>query len=309
MNLMNAQKQIRISFFSLILNKGQQETTPLFLSNSEIEERFNHIYQSQMKTLSTNRKAIRFDNSEYVLEVIKYDKKLVFMTIGVLNAANTVSLRSSETLESVKVPMNHDQALETFTYCMLDLSTGIITYICLNGTPSLSAVRDLFYDENSHTTASLVPIVTKDTLRRIASKEIINNFSVKIAVPCDKILSNDIGIPLDNFDKLQNIKMQNITLQVSAKRNTSLFSSSNSCLEFFNNIITKITNKRELRKLSVSARDSDEHSHSYSLLLEKFSQTIMLDKEDFDSYCSEDFMGMIENNYNEKKSELLEYIR
>lgn len=296
--------QKKVSFFRLSLNIGES----CEVKNAEVEKRFASIYKNKMNMLSDDRKAIKI-NEKYVVEVLKYVNHMAFLIIGVENSSNVVSLRNSESLESEQIPMKDGQMLEVFTYCLFDFETCIITYICLNGMTSLSALRDLFSDIDATIVANLVPIVTKDVLKKIVSKkDIVSKFTVKLAIPCDKMLSSELGLPMDKFDNLQNIKSQTVTLQISAKRNTSLFSTGNRCVDFFNNLISKMKNC-DLRKLSVTAKNTDESTHDYDVFLEKFSKTLILEKEDLDTYQSEDFFEQLNKVYSETKNDLLAYIR
>lgn len=174
---------------------------------------------------------------------------------------------------------------------------------------SISALRDLFSDIDCRIIASLVPIVPKDVLRKIVSKDIVSNFTIKIATPCDRILSQEFGLPIEKFAALKNIKTQNITLQISAKRNNSLFAKGNSCLDFFNNLLSSLKKGDNLRKLNVSARNNDETTHSYSLMVERFSKTINFNKEDLELYQSEDFFKTLYDTYEGLKDEIVAYTR
>ena len=74
------------------------------------------------------------DGNDYV-EVLEYSEHHAFIQIGQPNPSNTVMLRDKITLETENVPMKVTQLLELFTYCYIDFTTGIVSYI------SISAVR------------------------------------------------------------------------------------------------------------------------------------------------------------------------
>lgn len=297
----------RVSFFKLIL---ENKNTDSYYEKDDVEKRFQSIYNNKMSKTPCGNRVIKTGKDEkYIVEVISYDNHKAFMTIGVENLPNTMNLRNTDSLVSERLPIKDGQILELFTYCLLDFETDIITYICLNGMTSISALRDLFSDIDCRIIASLVPIVPKDVLRKIVSKDIVSNFTIKIATPCDRILSQEFGLPIEKFAALKNIKTQNITLQISAKRNNSLFAKGNSCLDFFNNLLSSLKKGDNLRKLNVSARNNDETTHSYSLMVERFSKTINFNKEDLESYQSEDFFKTLYDTYEGLKDEIVAYTR
>lgn len=306
----------KVSFYRLSLEKEtlilERRTTRVdILSNSKIEEYFQKIYNEKMASLSNGSKAIIVEvtNNKYVIETIEFNDHRAFIKIGQQNAANTVALRDKSTLESESVPMRETQLLELFTFCLIDFETGIISYIGINGAPRISAIRGLFdstlHDDNIH--ATLAAIMTNDILERLVKKNIISKISLTVAVPNDEVLSDCMGLDMESFDSLRNIKTRTATYKIVAARNKNMFENSHKLAELIASIKTKYGDR--LKGMSANAKDFHEKSQTYDLLQYNFTKTVTLGGHDSTLIQMDDFKDALRHTYEQYKDELVRYCR
>ena len=309
-------KTRKVSFYRLSLEKqtrlpGMRTVRVTQLNNSEIEDCFREIYNEKMQVLSDNHKAINItaSNGHYVIEAISFEDHRAFLKIGQQNPANTVALRDRTTLETENVPMRESQLLELYTFCLIDFESGIVSYIGINGAPKISAVRNLFdqtLKPGENTSAHLAAIMTDDILQVLVRKHIISKVSVTVAVPEDQILS-DIGLDIENFDAIRNVRTKTATYKLVGRRNKNIFTSSSKLAEMIAAI--KIKFGDNLQGLTANAKDYNEKSQTYDLLQYNFTKTVVLGREDEGLLTLDDFKDALVNTYDLYKTELLRYCR
>lgn len=311
-----ASKTRKVSFYRLSLEKqtllpGTRTVRVTQLNNDEIEDCFRKIYNEKMQVLSDNHKAIDItvSNGHYVIEVISIEEHRAFLKIGQQNPANTVALRDRTTLETENVPMRESQLLELYTFCLIDFESGIVSYIGINGAPKISAVRNLFdqtLEPGENTSAHLAAIMTDDILQVLVRKHIISKVSVTVAVPEDQILS-DIGLDIENFDAIRNVRTKTATYKLVGRRNKNIFTSSSKLAEMIAAI--KIKFGDNLQGLTANAKDYNEKSQTYDLLQYNFTKTVVLGREDEGLLTLDDFKDALVTTYDLYKTELLRYCR
>lgn len=311
-----ASKTRKVSFYRIALEKqtllpGTRTVRVAQLNNSEIEDCFRKIYNEKMQVLSDNHKAINItaSNGHYVIEAISFEAHRAFLKIGQQNPANTVALRDRTTLETENVPMRESQLLELYTFCLIDFESGIVSYIGINGAPKISAVRNLFdqtLEPGENTSAHLAAIMTDDILQVLVRKHIISKVSVTVAVPEDQILS-DIGLDIENFDAIRNVRTKTATYKLVGRRNRNIFTSSSKLAEMIAAI--KIKFGDNLQGLTANAKDYNEKSQTYDLLQYNFTKTVVLGREDEGLLTLDDFKDALVNTYDLYKTELLRYCR
>lgn len=309
--------QRKVSFYRLSLEKDifvrERNTVQMqTLSNAEMEEQFNFIYQEKMADISNGRKAMEVEtsNSKYVVEVVALSGHRAFLKIGQQNSANTVALRDRNTLESEEVPMRDSQLLELFTFCLIDFETGIVSYIGINGAPRISAIRSMFNSslyEERQIRAVLAAILTDDILERLVRKNIISKISITIAVPSDEVLSDSMGLDATSFDLLRNVKTRTATYSIVGKRNKNVFESSGKLAEMVANLKSKYGN--DIKALCVNAKDEDEKTQTYDLLEYNFTKTVSLGDVDSTTLDVDDFKEALTTTYEANKEELRRYCR
>lgn len=304
----------KVSFYLLSVKKYEEDRTRRVmlekdLKPEKIEKIFEEILSDKMRTLANAHKAVNVTtkSNKYVVEVIEYKDHFAFLRIGQQNDANTVALRDQNTLESENVPMKDGQLLELFTYCLIDFTTGIISYIGINGAPRISAIQSMFnlYDQEK-TVAAIAAIMTSDVFATLARKKIISKISLTVALPNDSVLS-DVGVSPDDFDNIRHIKTSTATYNIVAPRNKNIFSSSGYLVNLMENVKEKFGDK--LKSMSVNAKDDDETSQSYDLLEYNLTKTVFLGEDDSSKLTENDFESALKNTYNTYKEELKSYIR
>lgn len=310
-----ANQKRKVSFFLLSLEKhiynADKNTTSIkIFNNDELEAAFQKVYSS-MKELKNKHRAIDVHTSsnDYVVEIIEYKDHIVFARIGQQNYANTAALRDRTTLESEEVPMKENQLLELYTFCLIDLSTGVVSYIGINGAPKISAIKFLFDQVlcQEDVVARLAAILTNDILKTLVNKHVVSQMSITVAVPDDTILSNVVGLSEKSFDNLRNVKTKTATYKIVGTRNKNLFDTSQSFAALVGDI--KSTFGDKLRSLKVNAKDYEEPSQSYDLLEYNFTKTVTLGDRPYYLLTEVEFKEILMLTYTSNKEELLVYIR
>lgn len=276
------------------------------------KEAFTFVYNNKLKDLGYyNEKAIEIKghSNDYVAHVMKVDHDFAYIKIGRQHPSNTVELRNVSTLKADKVEMDPNQKLEIYTFCLLDLSTGIVSYMSMNGAPRVTVLRELFlkYDENGKKPiVSLAAIITPDIIKRISEKKTISSIEYTIAMPPDHVLSEQIGVSEKTFDKLQNIRTASTTLSLKAEKGKTLFKTSYDFERAVSGIMGKFGDA--LRKLVVRAKNQDEGMQPFNLMEHAYTQTVEI-KQNADMITDNDLMGILKDEYKKCKEELTKYIR
>lgn len=305
--------QKKVSFYRLTLEKREKvphqrrlQTTQI--GNLGIEEYFKTIYTEKMQVLSNKNKATTVQNlyGKYVVEILSYEGHRVFAKIGQQNSSNTVALRDQGTLESENVPMTTTQALELYTFCLIDFETGIISYMAISGAPRISAIRDLFTNNllSENIIARISIILSDDIIQLLMHKKRIGSLSLTVAVPSDEVLSSSMGIDPNSFDILRNIRSRKATFSISAQRNKNIFASNSKLGELVATIQERYGSN--LKSLKVNAHDENEPTNSYELLHSSFTKTVTISQQ---IITQTEFLNALENTYNANKAELLKYCR
>jgi hypothetical protein len=303
-----------VSFHYLSINR--EENVPMTrtarrraLTCREIEAVFVEILRTMTHLQNGARiKTVVTLYNQYFVEVIDFTQHHAFIRIGQQNPNNTYGIRDIETLEQTEVPMRANQLLELYTYCLVDFSRCIISYIGVNGAPKISALRYLFNDHftpQEHTTAYISAIMTEDIINTIIRKDLISSFEIKVAVPSDTVLG-EIGVREATFDALRNVKTRTKTIELIAKRNRNLFERN----EDLNSMLadTKERFGDNLRGFEVRARNRDEEGIAYNLLHYHFTKKVDLeDERDHDTLTSETFKAALITTYEQNRNELVRY--
>lgn len=299
-----------VSFFRLILEKqidGHKE----ILTKKQTEECFQKIYNTRMVSLESGNKAanVTTNGNAYVVEVVEYSNHQLFGKIGKQNGADTVALRDQQTLETEEVPMTDTQALELYTYFLLDFETGIISYIGIGGSPKISAIRGLFdfglMEEGI--LSRIAAIMTHDILNTVMRKRVISKLEVTVAVPSDAVLGEQLGLPRSDFDDICNVQARTATFKIVANRNRNFLRSNSKLGDLVAAVHEKFGDR--LLKLSVSAKDDGETTQPYNLLEYCFAKTVPLGTNDQVVLKLEDYRSALYLTYNRNKEELQRYIR
>lgn len=296
----------KVAFYQLSMHNSVNDKEIL------LKEAFQYICDKKLKTIPHGNKAIdlNFNGNIYVAQVIKEDGDNVFIRIGRQHPSNTVALRDKNTLESGEVKMSDSQMLEVYTICLLDLSTGIVSYISMSGAPRVRVIREMFlqYDEyEDRPVVDLAAILTADVLKRIASKGVINSIECTIAIPPDNVLGNVMGIGENAFDDLKNIKSNIMTFQIKADRNKTLFSNAGLFEKFIGTIMGTVKDK--LLGMTVKAKNVDESLQTFNVMENAYTISVNLNQADIDTITEEKLMDLLEGTYNKNKMEIVSYIK
>lgn len=303
--------QRKVAFYHLTQERMGDDRRKHSVSNADIESNFQYIY-GQMTVLDSQRRAAKIisSNVKVVVEVVRYDPSnhFAFIKIGHQNHANTTSLRDQNTLQATNVPMQPSQRLELFTYCYIDFTTCIVSYISMNSAPRVSALRamlDHYLLSNFKTSSSFSSIMSADIIDMIKTKR-ASKLVVTVAVPSDDVLE-DVGVRRRVFDRLQHVKKIGCTYTISAKRLKNMFSSP----EEVGEVVAAIKEEHgdNLQGLKVSAKGEGEETQVYDLLQHSLTHKVSFDVEDISLLSADDFYSRLSACYQSQKPDLMRYIR
>lgn len=304
--------QRKVAFYHLTQERTGEDRQKYAVTNEDVEDSFKYAY-GRMTVLENQRRAAKIlsGNVKIVVEVVQYnpDEHFAFVKIGHQNHANTTSLRDQNTLEATSVPMQPSQRLELFTYCYIDFTTGIVSYIGLTAAPRISALRAMFDHyllSEFKTSTSFSAIMSSDIIDMVKSKR-VSKLTVSVAVPSDEVLSESINVSRNAFDKLQHVKKIGYTYSVSARRLKNMFNSPAEVGEVVAAI--KEEHGANLQALKVNAKADGEDSQIYDLLQHSMTHKVTFDVEDISMLTTEDFFNSLSTCYRAKKQDLLRYVR
>lgn len=283
-----------------------------YLSNSEIESAFMRKY-GEMQETTTGTHVITLENeavhNTFVFEIISVENHIAFLRIGRNNDSNTFGIRDMSSLEINSVPLEQNQQLETYTYCIIDFSLCVVAFIEVMGAPTFNSLSTLFrsLDEGNNFIAILSAILRKDIVSKLNRKKVISKISIQVAVPSDGVLAERIGLPIECFDSLENVKTRTATFKIVAPKNRNLFGSPGKLSEFISKLQERFDG--QLSGINVNARDEGEKMQSFNLLNSMLTQTEKIgDDNGTVNYTMESFKEALMNAYSRNKSEIIRYI-
>ena len=304
--------QRKVAFYHLTQERSGENHKKYAVSNEAIEENFKYAY-GRMTVLENQRHAAKIlnGNIKIVVEVVRYnpDEHFAFIKIGHQNHANTTSLRDQNTLEATSVPMQPSQRLELFTYCYLDFTTGIVSYLGLATAPRIGALRAMFDHyllSEFKTSSSFSAIMSSDIIDMVKSRR-VSKLMVSVAVPNDEVLSENINVSRGAFDKLQHVKKVGYTYSISARRFKNMFNSPAEVGE----VVAAIKDEHgaNLQALKVNAKAEGEDTQIYDLLQHSLTHQVTFDVDDISMLTTDDFFNSLSACYRAKKQDLLRYVR
>ena len=118
---------------------------------------------------------------------------------------------------------------------------------------------------------------------------------------------SDIGLDIENFDAIRNVRTKTATYKLVGCRNKNIFTSSSKLAEMIAAI--KIKFGDNLQGLTANAKDYNEKSQTYDLLQYNFTKTVVLGREDEGLLILDDFKDALVNTYDLYRTELLRYCR
>lgn len=304
--------QRKVAFYHLTQERTGDDRQKHSVSNADIEANFQYIY-NQMTVLENQRRAAKImsGNVKVVVEVVQYNSNehFAFVKIGHQNHANTTSLRDQNTLEATNVPMQPTQRLELFTYCYIDFTTCIVSYISMNSAPRVSALKAMFDHyllSNFKTSSSFSSIMSADIIDMIKTKR-ASKLVVTVAVPSDDVLEQSISVSKRVFDILQNVKKIGYSYTISARRLKNMFNNP----EEVGQVVAAIKEEHgdNLQGLKVNAKAEGEESQIYDLLQHSLTHKVTFDVEDISSLTVDDFYRSLSACYQSQKPDLIRYIR
>ena len=304
--------QKKVAFYHLTQERTGDDRRKYAVSNADIERNFQQIY-NQMTILENQCRAAKIMNGnvKIVVEVVQYNQTehYAFVKIGHQHHANTTSLRDQTTLEATNVPMQPSQRLELYTYCYIDFTTCIVSYISMNSAPGISALRAMFNHyllSNFKISSSLSTIMSANIIEMIKNKR-ASQLIVSVAVPSDKVLEENICVSKQAFRKLQNVKKVSYSYTISARRFKNIFNTP----EEVGEVVAAIKEEHgdNLRGLKVSAKADDEDMQKYDLLKHSLTHKVTFDVDDISLLAASDFFSILSSSYQTQKPDLLRYIR
>ena len=267
-----------------------------------------------MQATATGTHVISLKNeavqSTYVFEVISVENHIAFLRIGRKNDTNTFGIRDMSSLEINSVPLAQNQHLEAYTYCLIDFSICVVAFLEVVGAPTFNSLSTFFgaIDDGENYIAVLSAILNDDIIAKLNKKNVISKITISVAVPDDKVLADEIGLSMECFDSLENVKTRTATFKIVAPKNQNIFGSSGKLSAFLSKLKERFGNN--ICGINVNARNEGEKMQSFNLLNSMLTQTTYIgDNNGTVNYTMEDFKDALLNAYNQNKSEIIKYIR
>lgn len=308
----------KVSFYKLSIHTNHTTEDHLtmvneYLTNNQIENVFLRKYENMLVT-STGTHVITLANeathNTYVFEIISVEDHIAFLRIGRNNDSNTCGIRDMSSLEIDSVPLGQNQHLETYTYCIIDFSICVVAFIEVIGAPTFNSLSTLLgaLDENNNSIATLSAILNDDIISKLNQKKVISKISINVAVPNDQVLAQRIGLSMDDFDSLENVKTRTATFKIVGPKNRNIFGSSGKLSDFLSKLQSKFG--AYLRGVHVNARDEGEKMQSFNLLNSLLTQTTYIGDDDGTAnYTMENFKEALIRAYSQNKPYIIRYIR
>lgn len=256
---------------------------------------------------------ISMSGDDVYIELIEFTKEYSVFKIGHEKATNTYDIINKNTYDSAEVPINDNESLEMYTYCIFDHNNFVCAIIDIYGAPMLASLRTMFsrfFIENykdDEIFVSYSSILTRDIIKQLTVKEVISNVTAEIAIPQSRILDEFSYVERNHFKNLQNVKTTTVTFNLVSERGKNLFVDDNQLMLMFENAKEKFGDS--LKKFCVKARDNDEPMDQYNLLEHRFTRRINLTNDDVNKLSQKDIVSALKNVYTRNLSDINNFIR
>lgn len=304
-----------IHFFRLdmykIENNEQRDPVQRHL---KLEEKILYLNNLLIKKLpeKTTMKVHKYNSTDgdnvATVEMVSITDEYAFGKMGREQDINNFQLRENDTLESSPISKNPDQFFEAFSYFVIDRKTCAVSYIMEKSAPRVTFLGDLFtqvFKESDKLWGSTVTIISKDSLTKLAGKDIIGSITYDVTIP-KGTHKNITGMSEDDYELVKNDKHTKVKVNlVAEKRKKSMFDSFDDAKQFFQSMGKKTD------RVTIRAKDDNENlMQEYRLF-----DDIMAKRASFNYDTSktakefeEDVMTQIIEQYTLNKSDILEYI-
>lgn len=239
----------------------------------------------------------------------------IFARIGRKKDINELQRRNPTNFKSKDIDKDVDEDIEVFTYfyMIFERAEGKVSIIYLTSlsAPGIRQLDELMtkYSLDSKKRTLISPIITRDVSNVLKSKDIVNAYSYKIAVPTDKILGlNGIGLNEEAYDNLENVKTTEVVITITAERNKNLFKDKGKIAKLTDKIYK--TSGSKVKDCLAKAKNSNGTLIPYHFLDNEF-----IEKAKF-KYTSEDGELRVKEikeellgKYLLHRDELLEYMK
>lgn len=304
-----------IHFFRLDMYKIENDaggnSVQRHLKASEKQLYLDELVNSKLpekKAIQVHKYNSSSGNNTATVEIVSIKDDYIFGKMGKEQDINNFQLRKNETLVSSPISKGPDQFFEAFSYFLIDKKTCAVSYIMERSAPRIDYLGDLFtqiFKNTDQLWGSTVTIVSKNSLDKLAGKDIIGSISYDVTIP--KGTHKEITkMSEDDYELLKNEKHTKVQVKlVAEKRKKSMFDSIESAKKFFVSLGGKTD------RVSVKAKDEGE-----SLFQEyRLFDDIMSKRTTFDydtSATAKEFEENIEHQiwvkYQQNKIEILEYV-
>lgn len=304
-----------IHFFRLDMykleNDGNGNSVQRHLNSEEKSVYLDNLLTSKLPeetTLKVHKYNSTNTNNVATIEMVSITEEYAFGKMGREQDINNFQLRENVTLESSPISKDPDQFFESFSYFVIDRKTCAVSYIMEKSAPRVNFLGDLFtqiYKETDKLWGSTTTIVSKDSLTRLAEKDIIGSITYDVTIP--KGTHKDItGMSEKEYELLQNEKHTKVNVKlVAEKRKESMFGSIDDAKSFFKSIGKK-TDKVTARAKDDSEKLMQEYSLYDDIMAKKASFNYDMKKtaKEFEN----DVKEQIIEQYILNKSDILDYI-
>ncbi|WP_462274424.1 hypothetical protein [Filifactor alocis] len=267
--------------------------------------------QESIKIEENGPESIIFD----VLKVATYDKPTVtidgersdflFGRLGKEKDITYLQKRDKNTLMVTDIEKEEQEYVEAITYFYIFFDLNVIVYLNALSAPRIDTLCKLF-SGNCNQKLDILPIVTKDALKLIKQKQIINSAVIKLQIPKDSELNiKALGLTEKEFDELRKQNDVSIEIQIKAGRNQNAFLPT-----VFEKSINKILNIANPNKLKAKAKNEGENLKEYNLIEDRFITQVKFKYESAEvAMRREEIKQIILKEYIRNRKEIRKYIK
>lgn len=296
-----------IHFYKMSINQ--------FMTNNLIKERefyniLDKVISNSDEVSSDNPNAaykhyysIATTDKKVIVDFLTHNRDYLFGSIGNIKEKFVLErIRNLKDLTSERLLLNPENALEAYTYFLLDYKTGIISFINSKSAPNIKYLGTIIQEVDMNYEVNIYPIRNENVQGVINDIKKCSAVEIKVARPPSELLGKKGENALQRAI-YKVIKQDFQKFSIRLETDNSLKADPG----FLNSVIAETyqyaQNDKSLEKISVTANIKDEVQKTVNLLELYFTKSIKIKVDE--NFSENDIYSMLMVAYNEIKEDLL----